>query len=174
MNVRFVIAALVAAAATITTASCLMCNEIACIGGLEWEARPFDRGTMKPGIYSLALELDSGSYHFDCTVSPSANGSACSGPADGDDDEFEVSVDLVSDRQGPVSAIVVDASALEGDEQRSTRGPRDVHVVLEREGVTLIDARYDIAYQRDDDFFGDERCGACDLQQKRSTTWADE
>jgi hypothetical protein len=177
MSLRLVAATLVAAAATITSASCLMCNEVGCLGGLGWEARPFEGGAVRAGDYSLAIDLDGSSYEFDCTVSERARNSVCVGPH-ADDDRFEVFVEFIPQHEGeqwdddaPVGSIVVEASALEGD---STRGPRDVHIVLARDDVTLLDASYDITYERDEDFFGDERCGFCDLQQKRSTTWGEE
>ncbi|HWB73332.1 MAG TPA: hypothetical protein VG755_00225 [Nannocystaceae bacterium] len=166
---------------TITTVSCVMCNDIGCIGGLEWEASPLEGGAMMPGSYDLVLELDGGSYHFDCTVTELARESECSGPADDDDDEFELSIDLTSyqtteewDRDAPAGKLLVQVWAFEGDEQRSTRGPRDVHIVLARDDRMLVDTTYDIDYERDEDFYGDEKCGFCDLQEQRANHWVEE
>jgi hypothetical protein len=165
---------------TIAAASCMICNDIGCGGGLEWEASPRDGGAMMPGSYRLVLELDEGSYHFDCTVTERARDSECIARAD-NDDEFELSIDLPSyqatdewDRDAPAASFVVEAWAFEGEEERSTRGPRDVHIVLDRDGETLVDASYDIAYERDEDFYGNERCGFCDLQEQREIQWVED
>lgn len=177
---RFAVAVL-ALAATITAASCVMCNDIGCIGGLQWEARPLEGGAMVPGSYALVLELDDGSYHFDCTVTELARESECIRSADDDDDEFDLMIHVSSyqatqewNRDAPAAGFAVQVWAFEGDEDRSIRGPRDVHIVLARDDRMLVDTTYDIHYERDEDFYGDERCGFCDLQEQRENHWVED
>jgi hypothetical protein len=162
------------------TAGCMMCKDIACSGGFEWEATPADGVAVAPGAYHVAIELDDVLYEFDCTITERARESECIGPADENADEFEVAIDLQSrqtseewDPDAPVGSISVDALALEGDDERTTRGPRDVLIVLDRDGTELVEVGYDIEYERDEDFYGDERCGFCDLLEAREVVWSE-
>ena len=163
-----------------SAASCMVCNEIACGGGFEWQATPEDDTPVVPGAYRLAIELDDVLYEFDCTITERARESECVGPADESADEFEIDIEMLSrqtteewDRDAPVGSIMVNAWAFEGEDDRSTRGPRDIHIVLERDGATLVDVPYAIEYDRDEDFFGNERCGFCDQLESRTKLWSE-
>jgi hypothetical protein len=158
---------------------CLFCTDIACSGGFAWDAKPADDGVVAPGSYRFAIELDDGMYTIECTVAERARESECVGPSAEDADEFELDIELVSrqtsdewDRDAPVGGFVVRAWASEGEDERSTRGPQAVHIDLERDGDLLVDSTYDIDYERDEDFYGNERCGFCDLQESRVATWS--
>jgi hypothetical protein len=94
------------------------------------------------------------------------------------DDEFEVSVDLLSrqkvddwDPQAPIGTFSVRALAFEGREDRSVRGPRGVRIELADANGTMVEVEYEIEYDRDEDFYGDERCGFCEHAQSRTSAW---
>lgn len=163
---------------TVSAASCMICNDIGCGGGFEWSTQPIDEGVIAPGEYQVAIELDDVLYEFDCTLTEMARESECFGPADEDADEFEIDIHIQSrqttdewNRDAPVGGIDVRAWAFEGKDERSTRGPRDVHILIERDGAVLVDVPYDIEYDRDEDFYGNERCGYCDQLESRETVW---
>lgn len=164
---------------TANAAGCLVCNDIGCAGGLEWKAQPLEGGAMPLGEYRLAIELDDGTYDFDCSIVLRSRESECV-PADDNDDEFELTIEVSSyqsseewDRDAPPGSFLVRAWVFEGKDDRSTRGPRDVHVVLERDGDELVDAVYDIDYERDEDFAGSKRCGFCDELESRAADWVE-
>jgi hypothetical protein len=43
--------------------------------------------------------------------------------------------------------------------------------VVLHDGQPLLDESYELAYQRDDDFRGNERCGFCDELESREATF---
>ena len=78
-----------------------------------------------------------------------ARTSECVGPTDEDADEFEVRIDLLSrqtsdewDPDAPVGGFAVDAWTFEGEDEQSTRGPRDVHILIESDGAVFVDVPY--------------------------------
>jgi hypothetical protein len=160
--------------------ACLACNEPACVSAFEWNAEADDGSALLPGAYAFEVTLEGSRYSFECTVVATARESSCSEPArvEGDVD-FDLYVDVVSlqldpdqwDRDAPAASFSLRASdESESDPSRNfnaTRGPQDVHIVTLHDGAPLIDVEYMLTYERNDEFYGDERCGYCDEQQRR-------
>ena len=159
--------------------ACMACNDIACGGGFEWTARTEPGVALLPGAYALEITLEGSIYEVECTVAESVRQSECgelvktSGDAD-----FDVSFDVSQldevdwNPDGPAGGFYLtaaDHTDADGDFS-ATRGPTEVHVVVRRDAQPLLDESYDITYERDDAFRGNERCGYCDELELREVT----
>jgi hypothetical protein len=159
--------------------ACLACNDIACGGSLEWSARTEDAVGLLPGSYAFDITLESSSYTVECTVADTVGESECGEPTKvmGEVD-FDVMLDVSHldpnewNPEGPAGGFYLDAADHTDDGvASSTRGPTDVRIVVTHDGQPLLDESYEVAYQRDEAFRGNERCGFCDDLESRETTF---
>lgn len=161
---------------------CVYCNASGCAGGFEWTARGEGDVPLAPGDYAVTIELETSTYVLTCTVAGSISASHCTSPSmvDGEVD-FYVSFGLstFSDDWDPSAAVAgfhlsaSDTSDSDSDGQSSTiRGPEVVEIVVSSAEGPLVDVMYEVSYTRDDDYWGDERCGYCDLAEARSAVWS--
>jgi hypothetical protein len=153
---------------------CLFCTEEGCAGGFAWEARPRDGMGLQPGLYEVEIVLDDDSFTTTCTIADTYGDSECTFIDEG---EWFVSFDLQQlDRnewmpEDPPGGFDLRASQMVEDGRKSsTRGPARVEIEITRDGANVITTAYDVEYVRDEDFWGDERCGFCDLEQRRAST----
>jgi hypothetical protein len=159
--------------------ACLACDSIACGGGLEWSAHTGGSVGLLPGTYAFDITLEGSSYSAECTVAPSVGQSECSEPTkvDGDGD-FTVTLDLSQldlnewNPEGPTGGFYLSAAdrSDSDDVSSSTRGPTEVRIVVLHDDQPLLDESYDITYDRDEAFRGNERCGYCDNLEMREAT----
>jgi hypothetical protein len=159
--------------------ACLACNEIACGGGLDWSAHIEGSVGLLPGTYAFDITLEGSSYSAECTVAASVGESECSEPTkvDGDDD-FTVTLDVSQldpndwNPEGPTGGFYLSAAdrSDSDDVSSSTRGPTEVQIVVLHDDQPLLDESYDITYDRDEEFRGNERCGYCDNLEMREAT----
>lgn len=172
-----------AAALAAAAASCIVpCNDIGCDGGLEWTAAPADGSTIVPGAYHIDFVLEGTSHVVVCDIAAGLRDSECSQPVVTGGDAFDIVVDLTPrqvgdtwDPDAPVEALrvsIADHSDWHDDDRsQSVRGPEDVEITLTLDGRTLLDDAFAREYARDEDFWGDERCGYCDEREDRSSQW---
>ena len=141
-----------------TAAGCLACNDIGCSGGLTWTAATEDQMPLRPGEYQLEIDLEGDRFTIACTVTGA------------DDDRCEEAMRVSGARDFFVSASVGSVSTWAGpgfgmtllaseNVEQGVRGPTDVALTLRRDGAVVLEESYAVAYERDEDFFGDERCG---------------
>lgn len=151
----------------------ITCQSNQCAGGLEWYAQTDGGGALLPGTYAFEADLDGTRVSFECSIAESVGDSDCEAPVvlEGDGD-FELEVGVRGVEQGfqqpsdHVGRIVLDAR-----EQVSggVRGPEAVHIVGTRDEQPIVDVTYELTYERDEAYHGDERCGFCDLTQTRTS-----
>lgn len=151
----------------------ITCQANQCAGGLEWYAQTDGGGALLPGTYAFEADLEGTRVSFECTIAETVGDSECEAPVvlEGDGD-FEHEVGLRGVMEGfqqpsdHVGRIVFSAR-----EQVSggVRGPEAVHIVGTRDGQPIVDVTYELTYERDEAFHGDERCGFCDLTQTRTS-----
>jgi len=151
----------------------IQCNDNQCAGGLEWYAQLDGGGALLPGAYAFEAELDGTRVAFECSIAESVGDSDCEAPVvlEGDAD-FELEVGLRGVMQGfqqpsdHVGRIVFNANeSVSG----GVRGPEAVHIVGTRDGQPVVDDTYELTYERDESYHGDERCGFCDLKETRTS-----
>jgi hypothetical protein len=154
---------------------CLACNELGCTGGFAWEARPRGSTPLPPGTYAVEILLDDEQVSTTCTVADTFGASDCTILEEGD---WHVSFELSQldpnawMPEDPAGGFRLRAFQLVEDGRRtSTRGPTHVEIEITQDGAPLVLATYDVEYERDEDFYGDERCGFCDLEQERRSTF---
>jgi hypothetical protein len=159
------------------------CNEPACVGGLAWTAAPADGATIRPGEYRLDILLEGTPHAIVCTIAASLRDSECSAAVTPDGmSDFDLSVDLAPrqvgdtwDPDAPVEAMritMADHSDFDDDDRsQSVRGPEEVDVTLTLEGRVLLQESFAPEYERDENFYGDERCGYCDEQVEEASSW---
>jgi hypothetical protein len=163
-----------------TGPACLACNDIGCDGGFEWSGRAGDNSGLVPGLYSFDITLDGSRFTLDCTVAETIGESDCGEPTQVEGDAgFDLYMDLSQvdpeefDPSGPAGGFYLrafdDSESDESGRFTATRGPQQVHITALYGGMPLIDVDYEITYERDDDYRGDERCGYCDERQARET-----
>ncbi|MEM6993729.1 MAG: hypothetical protein AAF721_24660 [Myxococcota bacterium] len=161
---------------------CLACNDIGCAGGLQWTATAEDDSPLPPGAYRFELTLESTAYVAECTVGETVGDSTCGDVtrADGEQD-FSVTLSLAHldpDEWDPDAAaggfylMAVDSSGSSPDGSYSEhRGPESVGLVVLRDGEPFLQDAFEIEYARDEAYRGDDRCGFCDEQELRASTW---
>lgn len=160
------------------------CNEIGCDGGFEWTASPADGTTLVPGEYRLEIVLEGTTHGIICAIAAGLRDSECGEATvvDGDG-EFALFVDLAPRQTGdtwnpdaPLEALrvsVADHSDWDDDDRsQSVRGPTEIDITMTFEDRTLVDVGFTPEYERDEDFWGDERCGYCDEREDGSSSWA--
>lgn len=154
--------------------ACLACDEIACGGGLEWTARTEGNAGLVPGAYELQITLEGSSYTVECTVADTWSDSDCGEPVQvGGAVDFDVRLDLQQvesedwNPDGPAGGFYLDAAdrSDSDDVASSTRGPTEVQIVVLHDGQPLLDESYELTYERNEDFRGNERCGYCDERE---------
>lgn len=158
---------------------CVACDAIGCVGGYSGTARAADDSTLAPGTYTLVVELEGTRHELQCTIAEGGLADSRCDETVPSTDEFELSVELQSrqagttwDRHAPIEALVIRAWADDDDGTNgSTRGPTEVGVELRQGDRVMLSSHDEIEYERDEDFYGDERCGYCDLEQARDMTW---
>lgn len=161
-----------------TAAGCQVCNDIGCAGGFEWNAETADGSGLAPGTYAFDITLDGTRYAIDCTLADTVGESDCSEPTrvEGDGD-FDVYIDLSHtgndwSPDAPADGFYLRAadhsgSAADGS-YSETRGPKDVRVAVQLDGLPFFEVEYQVTYVRDDDYRGDESCGYCDELEVRT------
>lgn len=174
--------ALVALGALVGGTHCALCKGIACNGGLQWSAGPADGGALEPGTYVLRIDLDGSAYEIPCEVAGELQTSQCAAPelVDGED-SFYVGAEPahggedLGNAADPVRLLMVHAADLreqdDGDRDGSIRGPEEVAVELRLGDRVLVEWFERVEYTRDDEYWGHEACGYCDLLEERSATW---
>ena len=159
--------------------ACLACNEIACGGGLDWSARTDDGAGLLPGAYTFDITLESSSYTIECTLTEKVGESECGEPnkVSGDVD-FDLSFDVSQldpdewNPDGPAGGFHLHAAEHTDDgTESSTRGPTEVQIDVFHDGAPLLSESYEITYERNDAFRGDERCGFCDELETREASF---
>jgi len=160
--------------------ACLACDSIACGGGLDWSARTEDGAGLLPGTYTFDITLESSSYAVECTVAETVGESDCGEPTKvmGDVD-FDMMIDVSHldpnewNPEGPAGGFYFYAYDHTDDgAASSTRGPTEVRIVAVHDGDPLMDESYEITYERDEAFRGEERCGYCDSLESREATFS--
>jgi hypothetical protein len=146
------------------------CSDNQCAGGLEWlgDARS---GTLLPGTYAFEVELDGTRLAFECEVAETATSSECGevtrleGDGDFELEAFVQRADAGLPRPGDHAGRIV----LRANEPVAggVRGPELVRIQAERDGLPIVDESYELTYERDEAYHGDEACGFCDLTQTR-------
>lgn len=152
------------------------CTDNQCAGGLEWHVETEGDGALLPGTYTFEATLDGTRMSFECSIVEALGDSECAAPVvlEGDGG-FEVEVGLRGVEQGfqrpddHVGRIVLNANeTVDG----GVRGPTAVHITGTRDGQPIVDVTYELTYERDENYHGDERCGFCDLTETRTAELA--
>jgi hypothetical protein len=161
---------------------CLACNDIGCGGGFSWTARAADGAALAPGAYTLTILLEESRYALTCTVTDMVGGSDCTMPeAVEGDGTFTVDVSLAHANDHdwtpelPAGGFYLRAAdysdSSDDGSYTGVRGPTRVEIDITRDDQPFLSETYDVEYQRDDDFRGDERCGYCDSEEQREASW---
>lgn len=159
------------------------CNEVGCDGGFEWSANPADGTTIVPGAYRLDIVLEGTHHQILCTIAAGLRDSECGEATvlDGDGD-FALFVNLVPRQAGdtwdpdaPVESLrltMADHGDWDDDDRsQSVRGPTEIDITLSLGARVLLEAEFTPRYERDEDFWGDRRCGFCDLREDGASRW---
>lgn len=159
---RVAVAALLASAGY----SCTPCNEVGCPGGIHWKAKVVDGAVLQPALYRADVMLEGTIYAVECTYDAGVGSNACRPPErlEGDGRFFLLfEFDLVD---GVPAGFVLRAWESEGE---SIRGPRSLEISVRDEdsGMLIVDESYELEYSRDETFWGDRKCGFCDLEETR-------
>lgn len=153
------------------------CTGNQCVGGFEWHAEADGDGALLPGTYAFEVTLDGTRVSVECSIDEALGDSECDAPVvlEGDGGSFEVEVGLRGVEQGfqqpsdHVGRIVLTANQpVDG----GVRGPEAVHITGTRDDQPIVDESYEMTYERDESYHGDERCGFCDLTETRSSELA--
>ena len=133
----------------------------------------------KPGAYTFDITLESSSYTIECTLTEKVGESECGEPnkVSGDVD-FDLSFDVSQldpdewNPDGPAGGFHLHAAEHTDDgTESSTRGPTEVQIDVFHDGAPLLSESYEITYERNDAFRGDERCGFCDELETREASF---
>jgi hypothetical protein len=125
---------------------------------------------LEVGTYAIALEIEDSTYTVECTVVEELGASGCTQPMRvAGDVDFFVMFELAFDSGAPPHGFMM--RAWEEDGERSLRGPGQVAITISHEEMPIADIAYDLEYVRDPAFWGDRKCGYCDLPETRSLTW---
>lgn len=161
-------------------AACVACQENGCDAGFEWTASPIGGGTIAPGEYRITFDVEEASYEVVCTIAEGFRQSECTLP-DGDH-EFDLTFDLTPRQandtwnpDAPVESLRVSIADhgdwRDDDRSQSVRGPEEVAITVTLGDRKLVDEAFTPDYVRDEDFWGDERCGYCDLRVSTASQW---
>jgi hypothetical protein len=168
----------------IGAASCIVpCNEIACDGGFEWTATPADGSTIVPGQYRIELVIEGTTHVVECAIAAGLRDSECGEAVVTDGEELFVWAHLDSrqssetwDPEAPIEALrvsIADHGDWEDDDRsQSVRGPEEIAITLSLGDRVLLEDEFAPQYERDEDFWGDKRCGYCDEREDGSSQWA--
>jgi hypothetical protein len=151
----------------------ISCYDNACTGVFSWYAEGEGGGALQPGTYAFEVELDGTLVGFSCIIADTRGDSECDTPVvlEGDGDFPELSVDLrgvmegYQDPSDQVGRIMFSASE---NVPGGMSGPADVRITATRDGQPVVDETYEVTYERDETFHGDERCGFCDGTDTRT------
>lgn len=159
-------------------ASCVACNDVGCDAGLVWTGSPIDRSTFVPGDYLVTLVIEETTHELTCTVATTGHRDSGCTSAEGD---FEVLADFTPrqsddewDPNAPLESLTVtmfDDSEDDSDRDRSVRGPEHVAITVTLADRTLVTDEFAPEYDRDEDHWGDERCGFCDQRVDVKSEW---
>jgi hypothetical protein len=139
--------------------ACVPCNEIGCDAGFYWRASPENEDQLEDSSYALECTVAEGVGTRSCTEAEQTGGSVA----------FFVMFEAAFESGSPPHGFLMRAWQELGD--GSLRGPRDVAITIHHDGVSIVAATYELEYVRDDDFWGDRRCGYRDLAEERTTLW---
>lgn len=129
---------------------------------------------MPEGNYELLINLEGGEYNIQCAILAEARNSFCSGLSGAKPSGriFELSVNIDSlqlsetwDEMAPALGFTIVAWGRGEAEDPDGKGvfvPKNVSVVLNFNNITIADGQFEPKIERDDAFYGDERCGFCE------------
>ena len=169
----------IVAAVGLLLPGCLACNEPGCDGGFEWNAAPADEAPVAAGHYRFEITLEEDTFVVECDIAETYGDSDCGEPEGDADWNLSLSFGQVDpdnwDPQDAVSDFYLRASDTSGSDAdgsyNETRGPTSVSIAVTRDDEALADVDYELMYQRDDQFYGDERCGFCESREVRDHTF---
>jgi hypothetical protein len=149
---------------------CVTCNSIACASGLQWVAEPEDGSPLAAGDYQLSVTLDGTTYEVTCTVAePDVGPSECTvAPANG---RFAVEVWLNSDNDGVVRGFYLYAVDSSATARTGGLGPETVEITASFAGTPLFAVDHEVEYEVQENYWGDPRCGACEMQESYFYAW---
>ena len=178
MRVGFVVGAALLGVVGALAQGCLACNEPGCAGGFSWYANPAAGEAVAPGTYSFDVVVEEDRYQIECQIADTFGNSDCKPPvhAAGSVD-YNISFSfgqLDPENWNPddgVSGFDMRISDTTGSDSsgsyNETRGPEQVAITATLEGTPLFDVDYELEYERDENYYGDERCGFCDSSEVR-------
>jgi len=179
LNVARVFGLGLVAVAGLFQGGCLSCIEPGCGGGFEWNATPADGEAVPPGRYRFEITLEGDMFVVECDIAETYGDSDC-GESEGDADwNLSLSRGQANpddwNPDDPVSDFYLRASDTSGSDPdgsyNETRGPTSVSIVVTRDDAALTEVDYTLMYDRDDNYYGDERCGFCESQEVRDHTF---
>jgi hypothetical protein len=183
-HVRVTLAAVSGLLALLGGVHCILpCNDIACDGGFEWLAAPAAGALIPPGEYVLEIVVEGTPHEIVCTIAAGLQESECSQAVtpDGESD-FDLYVDLGSRHESEIwnpdapiesirMSIADNTDRDDEDRTQSIRGPEEIEITVTLGDRVLVEQSFAPEYVRDEDFWGDERCGYCDERSNGASTW---
>lgn len=178
MRCGFVVGAALLGTLSTLVQGCLACNEPGCSGGFSWNATPAAGGAVAAGTYSFEVVVEEDRYQIECQIADTYGNSDCK-PAVHTEGSVDYNIhfdfgQLDAENWDPddgVSGFELRISDTTGsnssDSYNETRGPTEVAIHASLDGSALFDVEYALEYERDENFYGDERCGFCDSSERR-------
>lgn len=160
--------------------SCHNCNLIGCTGGFELYVTTEDGTSITEGEYTVTFNVEDDNFKVVCSTDPADNINYCAEFSNIPDNLSLLPIpefaDLSPEKNGSDMHMVgflfkiVYFENSEYEEGESVRGPTSVSVKVEFEGNVIAQADYSPEYERDNDYFGDPKCGYCDSAVEETLT----
>ena len=166
----FLYAVLLANAILCTT--CVRCTLESCDGGFEIVIESSDGSPLKPGEYFISATLDGVTSEVTCSADFAPENLFCEFEFDDEENKLIVypvmsitngeDSDSVSHQFSSmrITYFFYDDSKIQGDLYKSTvKGPAEVSISIEHDGILIGGGEYSPSYDRDREFWGDENKG---------------
>jgi hypothetical protein len=153
---------------------------IGCTGGFELYVATEDGTSITEGEYTFNFNVEGEEFEIVCSTDPADNINYWAELSNIPDDlsllpipEF---VDLSPEKNGSDVHLIGFYFKIsyhepgEVDNSYSVRGPESVSVKVEFEGNVIAQEDYLPEYERDNDYFGDPKCGYCDSAVEETLT----
>lgn len=143
------------------------CYDIGCVGGFRLKASYKDNSPLTKGEYIVHLTVEKYKFDVKCEITDLSEKIACEFIKNMPEDWLILVmmnseyVDDIKKGYTEIYISIADASDSHGDFSAIT-GPDFVQINIENSGKIIGEGTYHPEYDRDYDYFGDERCGYCD------------
>lgn len=154
---------------------CLNCDTIECGGGFRLHVMMSDNGELPEGDYVVSVGVEDEIFDISCNIAESLPNSKCVYVEEQearmvaiDQNGWMILLYLSGTQKPDGFDLHIENRSDSKDRFSAVRGPEFVTITVSMNNAVLGEGEFFPKYNHDEDYYGDERCGYCDIMQNEN------